>query len=80
MILHASPTRVVPSPVGRVEVFTPIPPPGGTSPAGPHTHFLPAHLAAGRETPPGMELPEALVPCAIFYPGAEAASCDSETA
>ena len=67
MILQASPTRVVLSPVGRIEVFTPIPLPGGCSPAGPHTHFLPAHLAAGRETPPGLELPDALVPCAFFY-------------
>lgn len=68
-ILEVSPTRVVTTPIGRAEVFTPIPPPGGRSPDGPHTHLLPAHLAAGRETPPGIDLPEALVPCAIFYPG-----------
>lgn len=69
-ILRASPTRVVTAPIGRVEVFVPIPPPGGTSPEGPHTHLLPAHLATGRETPPGIDLPEVLAPCAIYYPGA----------
>lgn len=68
-ILQASPTRVTRSPVGRIEVFTEIPLPGGHSQVGPHTHFLPAHLALGRETPPGLELPELLIPCAIFYPG-----------
>ncbi len=68
-ILQASPTRVTRSSIGRIEVFTRIPLPGGQSPVGPHTHFLPAHLAGGRETPPGLELPENLIPCAIFYPG-----------
>jgi predicted Fe-S protein YdhL (DUF1289 family) len=68
-ILQASPTRVTRSAIGRIEVFTRIPLPGGESPIGPHTHFLPAHLAGGRETPPGLDLPENLLPCAIFYPG-----------
>ena len=68
-ILQASPTRVTRSAIGRIEVFTRIPLPGGESPAGPHTHFLPAHLAGGRETPPGLDLPENLLPCAIYYPG-----------
>jgi predicted Fe-S protein YdhL (DUF1289 family) len=68
-ILHSAPTRAVLSSIGRIEVFTPIPPPGGHSPEGPHTHFLPVHIGAGRETPPGMDLPEILMPCAMFYPG-----------
>jgi predicted Fe-S protein YdhL (DUF1289 family) len=72
-IVSASPTRVVLTPIGRVEVYTPIPPPGGRSPDGPHTHFLPTQLAVGRETPPGLELPDSLAPCAIFYPQAGAA-------
>lgn len=70
-IVEASPTRVVLSPIGRVEVFTPIPLPHERSPDGPHTHLLPTHLAAGRETPPGLEIPEAFVPCALFYPRAD---------
>ncbi len=70
-IVRVSPTRVIRSPVGRVEIFTKIPMPGGHSADGPHTHFLPAHLALGRETPPGLELPEHLITCAIFYPGAD---------
>ena len=67
-MLRKSPTRVVRSAVGRVEVYAPIPAPGEPSPLGPHTHLLPQLLAKERETPPGMELPEALVPGALFYP------------
>jgi hypothetical protein len=37
-ILQTSPSRVVTSPLGRIEMFTPIPPPDGSSPLGPHTH------------------------------------------
>jgi len=76
-ILHASPTRVISSPLGRLEILTPIPPPDGRSPHGPHTHLLPAQLASGRETPPGIDLPETLTASAIFYPGPTAP--DSET-
>lgn len=67
-IQRASPTRVVRNAIGRIEVFTAIPPPGGASPAGPHTHFLPAHLAEERDAPTGINLPEAYVACAIHYP------------
>jgi predicted Fe-S protein YdhL (DUF1289 family) len=70
-ILQAAPARVVLSDIGRIEVFTPIPPPGGTSPDGPHTHFLPAHISSGRETPPGTDLPANYRPCAMFYPQPE---------
>lgn len=69
LIVQASPPRVVVTPIGRIEVFTPIPSPGEVTPPGPHTHFLPELLAAGRESAPGMELPEAYVPCLIYYPG-----------
>jgi hypothetical protein len=61
-ILQTSPLRVVVNPIGRIEVFTPIPLPGARTPPGPHTHFLPALLAAGRESPPGMELPRRTPP------------------
>jgi predicted Fe-S protein YdhL (DUF1289 family) len=76
-IVRVSPARVILSPIGRVEVFTPIPLPNGRSPDGPHTHFLPIHLAVGREMPPGLELPAALVPCGIFYPAAGPAETDA---
>ncbi len=68
VLLAESPARVVESALGRIEVTTPIPPPGGTSPAGPHTHLLPDHLASGRAMPAGMDLPRAYLPGAIFSP------------
>jgi predicted Fe-S protein YdhL (DUF1289 family) len=67
-IVRASPTRVVRNAIGRIEVFTRIPPPGGTSPPGPHRHFLPNHLAAGGDMAPALRIPEGYVPCAIYYP------------
>ena len=70
-ILQASPARIVVSPMGRIEVFTSIPLPGARTPPGPHTHLLPPLLVAGRETPPGMELPpQAYAACLIHYSGA----------
>lgn len=68
LLLDRSPTRVVESPLGRVEVFAPIPAPAGKSPDGPHTHLLPGHLALRRATPAGVDLPEAYALCATFYP------------
>ncbi|MEM1100044.1 MAG: hypothetical protein AAGH73_00760 [Pseudomonadota bacterium] len=67
-LLAESPTRVVQTALGRVEVEGAIPPPTARSPAGPHTHLLPDHLATGRALPVGMELPEAYLPGALFYP------------
>lgn len=67
-LLQASPTRVVRHPLGRIEVFTPIPLPGGGSPPGPHSHLLHAELAAGSDLLPNLPLPRAYVPCAIHYP------------
>ena len=76
-ILAAGPPRVVVTPLGRAEILTPIPPPGGRSPDGPHTHLLPEHLAHDRDLPPGHDLPEACVLGAVFYPaGGEAAGHD----
>src|SRR5262249_33461542 len=34
-IVQSSPTRVIRHSLGRIEVYTPIPPPGGVSPEGP---------------------------------------------
>jgi predicted Fe-S protein YdhL (DUF1289 family) len=67
-LLDKSPTRVVESALGRIEVMTPIPAPGGKSPDGPHTHLLPGQLALRRATPAGVDLPEAYALCATFYP------------
>ncbi|MEM8876652.1 MAG: DUF1289 domain-containing protein, partial [Pseudomonadota bacterium] len=67
-LITESPTRVIETALGRMEVEGPIPPPGGQSPDGPHTHLLPDHLATGRAMPAGMDLPRAYLPGAIFYP------------
>ena len=42
------------------EVHQPIPPQGGHSPEGPHTHLLPKLLAERRVHPPGSPLPVGL--------------------
>lgn len=67
-ILAHNPVRVVETALGRVEIDAPIPPPGGRSPAGPHTHLLPDHLATGRDLPPGLDIPRAYRPGVLVYP------------
>ena len=67
-LVAESPTRVVESALGRIEVQGQIPPPDAKSPDGPHTHLLPDHLETGRALPVGMDLPRAYLPGAIFYP------------
>jgi hypothetical protein len=67
-IVAASPHRVVTTPLGRVEVYAPIPQEWGASPPGPHTHLLPALLETGRELPDGVDLPPGLAPAAAFHP------------
>lgn len=67
-LLRESPTRVVESAIGRIEVTAPIPEPDGKSPHGPHTHLLPDHLATGRALPVGMDIPLIYQLGAIFYP------------
>lgn len=68
LIVKHGPARIVESPLGRAEIYTPIPPPGGKSPDGPHTHLLPGDLASGRATPPGIDLPPVYALGATFYP------------
>ncbi len=68
IIFAANPHRVFISRVGRVEVFQPIPPPGGRSPDGPHTHVLPKLLAHGRAHAATEPLPDRWIPCAHLYP------------
>jgi hypothetical protein len=67
-ILAASPHRVFISRLGRIEVFQAIPPSGGTSPFGPHTHVLPKLLGRRRTHAATEPIPEGWVPCAHLYP------------
>jgi len=67
-LVQASPTRVVRNPIGRIEVSTRIPPPGGKTPPGPHTHFLPPLIDTANDIPPAVSLPSNLVPCLTYYP------------
>jgi hypothetical protein len=59
-IVRGSPTRILVSAIARLEVHQPIPPPGGRSPRGPHTHLLPKLLAKGRTHAPNISLPDGL--------------------
>lgn len=68
-IIQHSPARVVETAQARIEIFAPIPPPGGKSPDGAHTHLLPQFLVTGEEIPSTLELPSYAAPVAIFYPG-----------
>lgn len=67
-LVAAGPTRVFRTPSARVEVATPIPPPTGTSPAGPHTHLLPDLLAHGRTHAATDPVPEGHVAVATLFP------------
>jgi hypothetical protein len=69
-IARASPTRIVVSAIARLEVHQPIPPPGGRSPEGPHTHLLPRLLGERRAHPPGSPLPDGLYCGLSLYPRA----------
>lgn len=68
VMLSSHPHRVFASRLGRIEVFQPIPPPGGKSPTGPHTHVLPKLLAHGRTHSANEPLPAGWIPCAHCYP------------
>jgi len=67
-VLRAQPHRVLLSPVGRVEVYSPIPQPGGDSPEGPHTHLLPKMLAARRTHAANAPIPAGLQPVLMLHP------------
>lgn len=64
LLVAASPHRVVTGPLGRIEVYNPIPNEWNASPDGCHTHLLPRLLETGRETAEGNELPPELAPSA----------------
>ena len=74
-IVKASPTRVVETAIGRAEITAPIPPPGGRSPDGSHTHLLPDALAVRRDLPPGFDLPKAYAPAAVLVTPTTVAAC-----
>jgi hypothetical protein len=64
LLVAASPHRVVTGPLGRIEVYNPIPKEWHASPDGCHTHLLPRLLETGRETAEGDELPPQLAAAA----------------
>ncbi|QGY04570.1 hypothetical protein MMSR116_23665 [Methylobacterium mesophilicum SR1.6/6] len=67
-LVALSPHRVFLARVGRIEVYAPIPGPGGTSPEGPHTHVLPKLLRGGRTHAATTPIPAGWVPCAGIHP------------
>ncbi|MGW9820288.1 uncharacterized protein DUF6925 [Methylorubrum extorquens] len=67
-LVAMSPHRVFIARVGRIEVYAPIPGPGGTSPEGPHTHVLPKLLRSGRTHAATTPIPSGWVPCAGLHP------------
>lgn len=67
-ILRHGPNRVFCGQIGRIEVFQPIPPPGGVSPEGPHTHLLPKMLRTGRTHAATEPIPAGLVPVVHLGP------------
>jgi hypothetical protein len=67
-IVRSSPSRILVSAIARLDVHQPIPPAGGRSPPGPHTHLLPKFLAQDRTRPPAAPLPEGLFCGLSLYP------------
>ncbi|MGU3537587.1 DUF6925 family protein [Methylobacterium sp. A54F] len=67
-LVAMSPHRVFIARIGRIEVYAPIPGPGGTSPEGPHTHVLPKLLRSGRTHAATTPIPAGWVPCAGLHP------------
>lgn len=67
-IARSSPTRIFASALAWLEVHQPIPPPGGRSPEGPHSHLLPQFLKEGLSHRPGSPLPAGLYCGLSLYP------------
>lgn len=67
-LVALSPHRVFLARIGRIEVYAPIPGPGGTSPEGPHSHVLPKLLRGGRTHAATTPIPTGWVPCAGIHP------------
>jgi hypothetical protein len=62
------PHRVFVARFGRIEVYTPIPPAGGTTPPGPHSHVLPQLLRLRRTHAATAPIPPGWVPCGSLHP------------
>jgi len=67
-IVVAAPARVVESRIARIEISNPIPPPGGVSPDGPHTHLMPELIRRGRTHDANIPVPAGYLPCLTLYP------------
>ena len=67
-IVAASPHRVIVSRLARVEISNAIPPPGGVSPDGPHTHLLPSIMRRARVHDANIPVPAGMLPCLTLYP------------
>lgn len=67
-ILRSQPHRVLLSPAGRVEVYQPIPMPGGASPEGPHTHLLPQLIAKDRPHSANTPIPDGWQSALTLHP------------
>jgi hypothetical protein len=67
-LVAASPHRVAFSRVARIEVYQPIAPEGGATPTGPHTHFIPRLIRAGRPASANIPLAAGEVPGLTLYP------------
>ncbi len=63
-----SPHRVFRCRLGRVEVYQPIPPMDGRSPAGPHTHVRGNLLALGRNHAATVPVPQGWIAGMTLYP------------
>jgi hypothetical protein len=67
-IVAAAPARVVASRLARIEISNPIPPPGGDSPDGPHTHLMPELIRRRRTHDANIPVPTGYLPCLTLYP------------
>lgn len=68
LTLKLSPPRITISPIARIEVYAPIPPPGGASPLGPHTHLLPRLVASRRTHSANAPIAAGLQPVLMMHP------------
>jgi hypothetical protein len=73
LLVQQGPHRVFESPLGRVEVYAPIPQPDGQEGAvdgehGCHTHILPELLSAGQTHSANVPVPDGYVPCLQIFP------------
>jgi hypothetical protein len=67
-VVKCSPHRVFCCRLGRIEVYSEIPTPGGRSPEGPHTHVLPKLLSRSRTHAASLPIPAEWVPCMTLFP------------